>query len=129
VPLRLGGDYSIAGKISGIFTPTLAASEGAEGQRGLQILVSITFDLPSTYSLVVNVVYASDMVLLDVTGRINLDFSNPDQLEFCDINMAGHMKLKLFDDGSDVATSQVNTLNLTVVAESRQGLILANCLT
>ena len=114
----LGGDYSIAGKISGIFTPTLASSE-VEGQRGLQILVSINFDLPAHYSLVVNVRYTSNMVHLDVTGRIDLDFSNPDQLEFCDIDMAGHMKLKLFDDGSDVVTSQVNTLNLTVAAGSR----------
>jgi len=116
---ELVGDYNIAGKISGIFDVKLVAPE-ADGRRGLKILVSIYFDLPrALYSLAVNVKYVSDMVFLNVTGRIDLDFSKPDQLEFCDIDMTGHMKLKLFDVGSDDDTSQGNTLDLNVAARSR----------
>ena len=131
------GDYLIYGKISAVFamnTPEVEA-EGVEGTdnykmasrgRGLQITVSVYFDLPKAlYALAVKVKYKSDMVYLKLVGHLDLDLSKPDQPEFCDIDMKGFMKLDLpRQDVSDTANNTNITkvrgdgLDLIVVASS-----------
>jgi hypothetical protein len=94
--------YNISGKISGVVQFQLEdeanvySEEDTPSIKTLKILASVYFDIPRRlYSVAVSVFYLADTVKLKVKGRIDLDFSDPDQIKYCDIDLEGYAEVDL----------------------------------